>query len=72
MALGSGGLPPQRLSTGSAVLSTARQIGIAIGIALTVAILQARPGVDGFHSAWITTAAVAIVASAAMLTRKTS
>ena len=72
MALGSSGLPPQRLSTGSAVLSTARQIGIAIGIALTVAILQARPGVDGFHSAWITTAAVAIVASAAMLTRKTS
>ena len=35
MALGSSGLPPQRLSTGSAVLSTARQIGIAIGIALT-------------------------------------
>ena len=43
MALGSSGLPPQRLSTGSAVLSTARQIGIAIGIALVVAILQSAP-----------------------------
>ena len=72
MALGSSGLPPQRLSAGSAVLSTARQIGIAIGIALVVAILQGRPGVDGFHSAWIATAAVALVASAGMLSRKTS
>jgi EmrB/QacA subfamily drug resistance transporter len=72
MALGSSGLPPQRFSTGSAVLSTARQIGIAIGIALAVAILQSRPGVDGFHSAWIATAAVALVASAGMVTRKTS
>jgi hypothetical protein len=72
MALGSSGLPPQRLSTGSAVLSTARQIGIAVGVALVVAILQSRPGVDGFHSAWIATAAVALVASAGMLTRKAS
>ena len=72
MALGSSGLPPQRFSTGSAVLSTARQIGIALGIALVVAILQSRAGVDGFHSAWIATAAVALVASAVMITRRTA
>ena len=44
MALGSSGLPPQRLSTGSAVLSTARQIGIAIGIALTSPSCRRDPG----------------------------
>lgn len=71
MALGTSGLLPQRLSAGSALLSSARQIGIALGVSIVVAILQSSPGVDGFHTAWMATAVVAL-ASAGMLTRRVS
>jgi hypothetical protein len=39
-------LPPERLSTGSAVLNMSRQIGMALGVAILVAILGEPGGAD--------------------------
>ncbi len=39
-------LPPARFATGSAVLSTLRQIGAVLGIAVLVAVLEAAPAGD--------------------------
>ncbi|PXX70901.1 EmrB/QacA subfamily drug resistance transporter [Nocardia tenerifensis] len=65
-AAGTSGLPPQRFATGSAVLSMARQIGLALGVALFVAIIGTPTGpdatLDAFHRGWYATAAVAILA----------
>jgi MFS family permease len=72
MAVGSSHLPPSRLSTGSAVLSTARQIGIALGVAVLVAVLQSRAGSAGFAPGWWLVAAAAGVAGATALVGRSS
>jgi EmrB/QacA subfamily drug resistance transporter len=65
-ATGSAGLPPQRFATGSAVLSMARQIGLAIGVAVVVATLGSPTGpqqtLDAFHRSWYVTATIALLA----------
>jgi EmrB/QacA subfamily drug resistance transporter len=50
---GAASLPPQRFSTGIAVITMGRQIGSALGVAILVAILdnQTAHAVD-FHGAW--------------------
>jgi len=55
---GASSLAPERFATGAAVLTMARQIGSALGIALLVAVLgsAASSAVD-FHSAWLISAA---------------
>jgi MFS family permease len=64
-------LPPERFATGTGVFGMSRQIGTALGIAVTVAILagaSASNPMDAFDSAWtfmaLTTFAVAVVAVA--------
>ncbi|MFE7747170.1 MFS transporter [Nocardia sp. NPDC057455] len=65
-AAGTSGLPPQRFATGSAVLSMARQIGLAVGVAVLVAVLGSPTGpeatLDAFRRGWYVTAAVAVLA----------
>ncbi|KHL09072.1 EmrB/QacA subfamily drug resistance transporter [Mumia flava] len=70
VALGSGDLPPTRFSTGSAVLTTARQIGIAVGVAIVVAVLGSAAGTDAFRAAWWVTAVVAVLAAGTAVERR--
>lgn len=65
-AAGTSGIPPQQFATGSAVLSMARQIGLAVGVAVLVAVLGS-PGdplatLDAFRRGWYVVAAVALAA----------
>ncbi|MFE3187662.1 MFS transporter [Nocardia sp. NPDC059240] len=66
VAAGTAGLPPQQFATGSAVLSMARQIGMAVGVAVLVAALgsPAGPGatLDAFHRGWYVIVAGAVAA----------
>ena len=50
-----GTLPPNRATTGSAVLTMARQVGSAIGVAVVVVILgpAAAHPVGAFHHVWL-------------------
>ena len=50
-----GAAPRAELASGSAVLATARQLGSALGVAIFVAVLGARPAKDlaGFDRAWM-------------------
>ena len=64
-------LPPERFATGTGVFGMSRQIGTALGIAVTVAILAGASvsnPMDAFDAAWtfmlITTFAVAVTAVA--------
>ncbi|MEV0251438.1 MFS transporter [Nocardia sp. NPDC050712] len=65
-AAGTGGLPPQRFATGSAVLSMSRQIGLAIGVAIFVVALGSPADPQGtleaFQRGWWVVAGVAILA----------
>jgi EmrB/QacA subfamily drug resistance transporter len=44
-----GVLPSHRFATGSGVLNMSRQIALALGVAILVAVLGAAPGVSEFH-----------------------
>ncbi|MFI7588731.1 MFS transporter [Spongisporangium articulatum] len=64
MAAAAGSLPPSAFSTGSAVVNMIRQTGMALGVAIVVAILaSAAAPVTGFHRAWWTTSALTVVAA---------
>jgi uncharacterized protein (TIGR00369 family) len=63
-------LPPNRFSTGVAVLTMSRQIGAAIGVAILVAILGTQSGpstLGDFQNAWVFMALASIGASLACL-----
>jgi MFS family permease len=59
-----GTLPPDRATTGSAVLNMARQVGSAIGVAVVVVILGAGATrtVTDFHHVWAAEAIAGLVA----------
>src|ERR1700712_3089377 len=46
-------LPPHRLSTGSGVLNMSRQIGLALGVSVLVALLGAHPDLHDFQEGFV-------------------
>lgn len=71
MATGTASLPPHSLSTGSAVVNMFRQVGLAVGVAVLIAILG-EPGtpaavLDVFRRGSLAVAAIAIAAAGAAL-----
>jgi EmrB/QacA subfamily drug resistance transporter len=64
MATAASSLPPQAFATGSAVVNMLRQVGLAVGVAVLVALLG-TPGspaaaLDAFRLGWGVTAAIAL------------
>lgn len=53
LAAGTAGLPPHRVTTGSAVVSMTRQIGTVLGVSILVATLGAPTGDDGARTAFV-------------------
>jgi EmrB/QacA subfamily drug resistance transporter len=69
MAAGASSLPPQAFATGSAVINMLRQVGLAVGVAVLVAVLGTPRSVDAqltaFTHGWVVIAATAMLAAAA-------
>lgn len=66
MATATAGLPPNAFATGSAVVNMIRQTGLALGVAVLVAVLGTTAGdhtlrLAAFQHAWWVTAAIALV-----------
>jgi hypothetical protein len=62
-------LPPNRFATGSAIISMSRQIGVALGVAVLVALLgtpSAADAIDRFKDGYTFLAVAAIGAAIAM------
>ena len=64
-----GYLPPNRFAMGSAIYTTGRQIGAALGIAVVSALQLASPGIPGLHHSYWFVAGVLAIASLVMATR---
>ncbi len=64
---GASSLAPERFATGAAVLTMGRQIGVALGVAVLVAVLgvHASSAAD-FHTAWLITVAGGLAAGLAL------
>lgn len=67
MATAASSLPPQSFATGSGVVNMMRQVGLAIGVAVFVAVLGTPKGpgaaVTAFRHGWIAIAAAAALAA---------
>jgi EmrB/QacA subfamily drug resistance transporter len=62
-AAGASSLPEQRFATGAALLTTGRQMGAALGVAVLVAVLAPHShAASEFHSAWLITVVAALAA----------
>ena len=77
MATASASLPPNAFATGSAVINMIRQTGLALGVAVLIAVLgtgaaQHNVGLASFQHAWWVSAAISlagIVPAVALLRR---
>jgi EmrB/QacA subfamily drug resistance transporter len=71
MASATSELPPENFATGSAVVNMLRQVGLAIGVAVLVAVLgtptSAQGLLDGFDRSWLVIGAFAAAAALASL-----
>ncbi|MBU3061945.1 MFS transporter [Nocardia sp. NEAU-G5] len=67
MYAAAGTLPPDRATTGSAVLNMGRQIGAAIGIALLVVLTVGGDPIADYHHAWILQAALGVLAAGTII-----
>jgi EmrB/QacA subfamily drug resistance transporter len=69
MASAAASLPPQAFATGSAVITMARQIGLAVGVAILIAVLGAPTAtaqrLTAFQHGWTVIAAVALASALA-------
>ncbi len=67
LATATGSLPPTSFATGSGVINMLRQLGLAIGVAILVAVLQSTnggaPGLDQFRQGWMVISAVALASA---------
>jgi EmrB/QacA subfamily drug resistance transporter len=64
MATGASSLPPQAFATGSAVVNMLRQVGLAVGVAVLIAVLGSPRSpaaqLSAFQHGWIVIAAVSL------------
>jgi EmrB/QacA subfamily drug resistance transporter len=71
MASATSELPPENFATGSAVVNMLRQVGLAVGVAVLVAVLGTPSGaqevVDAFDRAWLVIGAFAAASAFASL-----
>jgi EmrB/QacA subfamily drug resistance transporter len=77
MATAASSLPPHAFATGSAVINTLRQVGLAVGVAVLIAVLGSPSSpaatLAAFQSGWVVIAAVALaggVLGAVLLTAR--
>jgi MFS family permease len=67
MSTGAGALPPQMFATGSAVLNMLRQVGLAIGVAVFVAVVGSprapRAALTAWQHGWEIVATIAALAA---------
>ncbi|MFV2197841.1 MFS transporter [Nocardiopsis sp. LOL_012] len=71
LATATAGLPRQHSATGSSVLNTSRQIGLALGVAVLVAVLggehAVRPESEAFRAGWWIIAGLALASGCVAL-----
>jgi O-antigen ligase len=71
MASATSELPPENFATGSAVVNMLRQVGLAVGVAVLVAVLgtptRAHALVDAFDRAWLVIVGFAAASALASL-----
>jgi EmrB/QacA subfamily drug resistance transporter len=59
-------LPPDRATTGSAVLNMSRQVGSAIGVAVLIALTATSDPLHGYQHAWEVQIGVGLIAAAVL------
>jgi EmrB/QacA subfamily drug resistance transporter len=67
MFAAAGCLPPDRATTGSAVLNMSRQVGSAVGVAVLVALTTSAVPITGYRHAWVVQALGGALAAASLL-----